>query len=338
MRPTIPVLLLLALPASGKSETRKCLKMIQTQEPEKFSKLGIGETVDLDDFPYVDFMRLIDEVCSDLDQPSIFFDGSNGGFVDPLIWLLLIHLLNEDFEDIIKPRPQLTQLEAVFDMFDRIDRAGQKVGFESGLTDLSDGRRQTLAEAIVIMVNDQNFKGMSAAKKLVREPYYWRVDSLEGRTVVIEFSRGVPKGSPATPFFPFGYRHSLAMFSNEILATACVLYIKVTLEDSIRKDAERATPPEGCEDSTMYHGLPRAVREGSYWGDDFDDLRQGDDFLYFEDCNETKTALPVAIFDNTGSGCTDIFRLPSEEWTAEATAEAAAKLVAAFAELTGLTS
>ena len=53
------VVLLFALPASGKSEVRHLLANV---DPERLSKeFHIGENVQLDDFPYVYMMRCIDE-------------------------------------------------------------------------------------------------------------------------------------------------------------------------------------------------------------------------------------------------------------------------------------
>lgn len=326
MRPAIKTLLLIALPASGKSEARKCLKHAFT--PEEFAKLGIGETVDLDDYPYVEFERLVDVVCRNLGWSDIFFDGPDGGFIDPLEWLVLIELLNEDFQDLTKPRPQITSREVVEDLFERFDRAGRKVGMAPRLAKLSDHGRELLIDAILDEV--ANPEGMSAAKRLVKEPYFWRVDNLDGRTVVIEFSRGIPKDSSLPPEFPFGYTHSLAQLSPEILETASVLYIWVTLEDSIRKDKARNVK---SGDSTMNHGLSDVVREGAYWGDDFDSMggHRGRLLILGGGCRPL--VLPTAVFDNTGVGCTDVFRRKPETWTPEEISSAKAKLQTAFAQL-----
>ena len=54
----LDVLLLLALPASGKSEARTYLASLSPEECEQH--FGIGHTVQLDDFPYVHIMRRVD--------------------------------------------------------------------------------------------------------------------------------------------------------------------------------------------------------------------------------------------------------------------------------------
>ena len=51
--------LLIALPASGKSEVRHFMANI---EPERLeNEFHIGDNLQLDDFPYVHFMRSIDD-------------------------------------------------------------------------------------------------------------------------------------------------------------------------------------------------------------------------------------------------------------------------------------
>ena len=64
MNNVIDTLLLLALPASGKSEVRKYLAWLS---PEKCrDDFGVGPNVQLDDFPYVHFMRRVDETLEKL--------------------------------------------------------------------------------------------------------------------------------------------------------------------------------------------------------------------------------------------------------------------------------
>ena len=55
----IDILLFNALPGSGKSETRKYLNSFPVKE--RRAKFGIGEMVEIDDFPYVFFMRCASE-------------------------------------------------------------------------------------------------------------------------------------------------------------------------------------------------------------------------------------------------------------------------------------
>ena len=54
----LPILMFCALPASGKSETRRYLKTLTKEDTKKFH---LGETsTQVDDFPYVDGMKKID--------------------------------------------------------------------------------------------------------------------------------------------------------------------------------------------------------------------------------------------------------------------------------------
>lgn len=62
------VVLLQALPASGKSEVRNFMANI---EPERLKKeFHIGENLQLDDFPYVHMMRRIDNELEAMARPD----------------------------------------------------------------------------------------------------------------------------------------------------------------------------------------------------------------------------------------------------------------------------
>ncbi len=67
----IDTLLLLALPASGKSELRRYLEHLDPDVAA--TDFGLGPTVDLDDYPYVHLMRRISEVVRSLDAAPVFF-------------------------------------------------------------------------------------------------------------------------------------------------------------------------------------------------------------------------------------------------------------------------
>jgi len=69
MEQPIPVVLLCALPASGKSESRKFLEKMSRDDLQASFK--IGETVQLDDYPYVDLMRDFDTALEQLGQPRL---------------------------------------------------------------------------------------------------------------------------------------------------------------------------------------------------------------------------------------------------------------------------
>ena len=65
----LDTVLLLALPASGKSETRTYLKSLSAEQCLR--DFHLGSTVQLDDFPYVHLMRRIDEELAAMQRHSI---------------------------------------------------------------------------------------------------------------------------------------------------------------------------------------------------------------------------------------------------------------------------
>ena len=82
------VVLLQALPASGKSEVRNFMANI---EPERLKKeFHIGENLQLDDFPYVHMMRRIDNELEAMGQARLFYPGEEP-FIDGRD-LSLIHI------------------------------------------------------------------------------------------------------------------------------------------------------------------------------------------------------------------------------------------------------
>lgn len=96
-------------------------------------------------------------------------------------------------------------------------------------------------------------------KKLAADPAYH-----EKMTSVIEFARGGENGFGEA----FSYLHE------DILKRACIVYIKVPYEESVRKNRRRARP--GLEDSILYHSLPDEKMEHYYKTNDWDKLTAAD--------------------------------------------------------------
>lgn len=97
------VVLLQALPASGKSEVRNFMANI---EPERLKQeFHIGENLQLDDFPYVHMMRRIDNELQAMGHARVFYPGEEP-FIDGRDWGTLCCLLNEDYHDLLNRNVQ----------------------------------------------------------------------------------------------------------------------------------------------------------------------------------------------------------------------------------------
>jgi len=244
----IDVLLLLALPASGKSEARRYLASLSPEQCHE--QFGIGQTVQLDDFPYVHIMRRITDELTDRGHTGMFFLSPALPFRDPVDWLTLIELLNDDYEDLVagnKPNPE----SAALYLFDRIDAARVRAGGEAIINTLSEELRREIAAPIE-----------EEAQTLLRDKIAEVPESMEGKTVVVEFARGGADGSPLPLVHPFGYKASLAQLSEKMLEKASILYIWVEPTESRRKNAARTDPND--PGSILHHGVPLAVMYGDY--------------------------------------------------------------------------
>ena len=86
----LPNLLLLALPASGKSEIRRYLDSL---DPEvRSAEMGLGSLVHLDDYPYVLFMRRVSQKLRRLGLDPVFFASDEAPLADPRLWGTLMSL------------------------------------------------------------------------------------------------------------------------------------------------------------------------------------------------------------------------------------------------------
>ncbi len=86
----------------------------------------------------------------------------------------------------------------------------------------------------------------------------------EKMTTLVEFARGGEKGFQEA----FSYLHE------EVLKRAAIVYIKVSYEESFRKNRRRARP--GMEDSILYHSLPDEKMEYYYKTNDWEALTAED--------------------------------------------------------------
>jgi hypothetical protein len=318
MSETIDLLLLLALPASGKSEVRRYLASLTPEQCR--GDFHLGPTTQLDDYPYVHMMRRVSQELRARGEDGVFFDSDDRPMKVPLDWGTLVELLNQDFDD-LERRQRPAPASAAKWLFERLDRARQKVGARPALGTLPAATRRALATALE-----------SEAAALLRDNSAEVPDRLEGRTVVIEAARGGPDGASMPLPAPLGYRYTLGRFSDAILTRASILYVWVTPEESRRKNHERTDPND--PGSILHHGVPMAVMLGDYGCDDMEWLiEQSDrpDTVRVETRGATHY-LPVARFDNRADKTTFV-RAERAAWKSADVAELHAGLAEAFRRL-----
>ncbi|HVY61130.1 MAG TPA: hypothetical protein VHF22_05720, partial [Planctomycetota bacterium] len=180
MAKILETVLLLALPASGKSEVRKYLAQLTPETCR--DDFHMGETVQLDDFPYVHMMRRIDDELAARGGRRLFFHAPDRPFQDGRDWGTLIGLVNEDHADLVARRRYAPRSAAEL-LLDRIEASAVQAGIPARLSTLPAATRTALAGAL-----ESEAAGMLAEK---HESY----KDLAGKTLVIEFARGGPDGA-----------------------------------------------------------------------------------------------------------------------------------------------
>ncbi len=299
---TIEILLLLALPASGKSELRRYLDSMDPAQAR--DDIRFGPTVQLDDYPYVHMMRRIAEEVAAAGEGPVFFASSEEPFVEAWDWATLMHLLNFDFADLTTRPGVPPRGSAAGWLFDRLDRARLAAGLSPAIDRLGAMTRKRLTNAL----EDE-------ARDLIEAKNSAIPASLEGKTVVIEFARGGPEGSPLPLPAPYGYAFSLAQLDDVILERAAILYVWVEPEESRRKNIERAKPgPEG-DASILHHGVPEAVMRNDYGTDDLMWLlaKGGGSAVLVEKADRV-FPVPAGVFDNR-EDLTSFLREPPSQWS-----------------------
>lgn len=295
------VVLLVALPASGKSEVRNFMANIDAKRLQ--DEFHIGENLQLDDFPYVHMMRRIDEELEKLGKDRIYYPGAEP-FYDGRDWGTLCQLLNEDYHDLLN-RNVVDPDSAAEYLFERIDRASMMSGMNPRLSLLEDDVRKKIAKVLE-----------PEARKMLDEKHAQYPDDFENKTIVIEMARGGKDGSSMPLTDTFGYQYSLPQFSPEILNNAAILYIWVTPEESRRKNEARANPDD--PGSNLFHGVPIGVMLGDYGCDDMEYLRENtevENTITVKAHGETYY-LPIGVFDNRVDK-TSFLRGDKKSWDAE---------------------
>ena len=302
MSKVFKTILLLALPASGKSEVRHFMANIDAERLK--TEFHIGENLQLDDFPYVHFMRCIDNELENMGEDRLFYESNETPFFTDLDWGTLIQLLNEDYSRLMNNEVVNTDSYAM-ELFERIDRAAKIVGLDPRIAALDDEIIDKLAEALE-----------EEAERITTEKEAQYGDDYEGKTLVIECARGGPDGSSMPLHDGYGYQYSIPQFSDEILKEAVILYIWVTPEESRRKNNERANPDD--PGSNLFHGVPMAVMLGDYGCDDMQYLietSEKENTLTIQKDGKTYY-VPIGVFDNRVDK-TSFLREDKSNWSDE---------------------
>lgn len=318
MAAILDTVLLLALPASGKSEVRTWLASVPANECEQ--NFHIGETVQLDDYPYVHFMRCVDNAMRNQGHAGVFFHANDRPFRDPRDWLTLIELLNEDYAA-LKGHVRLRVADPYTHLLERIDAAALRAGAPARLSLIPSPVLESMRPELG-----------PEARKIIDDLEAAKPDSLDGKTIVIEFARGGAAGSTMPLFEPFGYRSSLAGLSSQILKNAGILYIHVTPEESRRKNDERTDPND--PGSILNHGVPIDVMLGDYGCDDMEWLLSQSDVEGTVRVERAGQAfhVPLAMFDNRVDRTTFV-RRGKENWQPAEVEHLRQGLAAAFNHL-----
>ncbi len=301
------VVLLFALPASGKSEVRHLLSNV---EPDRLVReFHIGENVQLDDFPYVYMMRCVDEELTKLGEKPLFADKPGSVFKDDRFFGALIRMLNEDYEDLFTRKQIETDNVAKY-FLDRFDQACRDCDI--------DIRVDTLPEE----VREKVYVGMTPlCTQMLKDKYDNYPDTMEGKTCVIEMARGGDINSTLPLTGSEGYQYSLRQFSDHILSDAAILYIWVTPEESRRKNHDRAVPGE--DGSSLFHETPIEVMYHTYGVCDMMWLREHSekpDTITVKEHGKTYH-VPIGVFDNRVDKTTP-FRSEPETWDPQLVDEA----------------
>jgi len=102
-------------------------------------------------------------------------------------------------------------------------------------------------------------------------------------TTLVEFSRGSEHG---------GYAKAFQHLSDDLLRRAAVVYVRVSFEESLRKNRRRFNPKR--PDSILEHALPDEKLVRNYRDDDWDTFSAGDsDFLTVRSIR-----VPYVVFNN----------------------------------------
>jgi len=81
--------------------------------------MALGPTAQLDDYPYVHLMRRVSTELRARGEDPVFFESDQSPWLDPMDWLTLIHLINEDFAAMVAGQTYKPTAPNLLDRFDR---------------------------------------------------------------------------------------------------------------------------------------------------------------------------------------------------------------------------
>jgi len=278
----IDTLLLLGLPACGKSVIRRYLSTHAGQASG--TDLGLGPMVQIDDYAYVAFMSRINEIVTGAGHGPVFLDEAREAFTDMRVWGVLTHLVNEDHAGLDEVVSDLGTPAADW-IVGRLEQAHQQVGMPSPLA----GLPPEVRAAVMTGIEEEAARFASDWMARTRP---------EGSTVVVEFSRGGPEGASPPLRPPYGYDYTFALLSPRILRHAAALYVWVTPEQSRERNRLRARP--GQQGSTVHHDVPETTLTTCYGMDDMAWLMEhsGRSGSITVHAHGSTYHFPVARFDN----------------------------------------
>ncbi len=305
------VVLLNALPASGKSELRKFMN--ENDPKQMVEEFHIGKNLQLDDFPYVWLMRQVDKKLAEMGRDTLYYPDDESPTYDGRVWGVLSILLSEDYQDMMNCA-YVNPISASEYLFDRFDRACVAVGMKPLIALLDEDVKKKITEEL----EDE-------ARTLLNEKQSQYCEDMTDKTIIIEFSRGGNDGASMPLTDTFGYQYTYSMMSPDLLKNAAVLYIWVTPEESRAKNDARFDPNN--PGSSINHKTPDKVMYYDYGCDDILYMKETSDkqdTIKVEAWGET-FYLPVGIVDNRDDMTTQ-FRGPKETWDKDTVEKAVASV------------
>lgn len=315
--PPIDTLLLLALPASGKSEIRRYLDHLDPAA--RLEDLGIGRIVELDDYPYVRLMILIDLALVEQEVAPVFFEAPGGRFRDGRDWGTLARLLAEDYaalgsESRTPPKP-------LHHFLSRFDRARARVGAPPITPKLESKVLDRLASQLDAECEEVDGLAAGAAAAYG-----------DDATVIVEFARGGPEGSSMPLPAPCGYVYTLPHLGPEMLDRAAILYVWATPEESRRRNRERGRPGGEKNATVLHHSTPEIVMRLDYGVDDLPWLIEQGGGAVEVATNGATIRVPAATLDNRVDR-TSFLRSEPTSWDPQAVASLHGHLASAMRRL-----